>query len=458
MFAWAPGVPSIAGVDYIFEETKGEYTWAYLVDTGVAYRHWVCVSESSHEFRAILRFWYQEFQNNWSGAEGYGKTNIDEDWIYGSGVRQQKLDRDPDSHGTCMASRICGKRSGTAKQTTVIPAVVGETVEGFLSALQKVLADIPERRKKGQCLAGKTVVSISLTVDNYDVDYITLLSDTIKGIMDLGVVVVCSAGNDDEPNSDDWEASSYPAALARTRIPWLFRIGACDNKGVLPVWAQKGDVYAPGVKALCAKKDGLTLEEQSYGSSGSTAGMAGLILYEMGKESSPFEFSGREEDYPNYQQIVKEYYTKGPGAYVRPGGVWRVSWNGLDGRRSTYCPLYVQKRDDEDDNEDYTCAQPSSASAIKSTVTVQASASTSSTISSAISTMTSPNAAVLGGELAKLAAAIASSSSAAAASSSSAAVAEAASASSAQAAAGALPPSPTTTPPPSHVTPLSCTQ
>ena len=96
MFSWAPGVPSIAGVDYIFEETKGEYTWAYLVDTGVAYRHWVCVSESSHESRAMLRVCYQEFEHNWSGAEGYGKTNIDEDWIYASGVSQGR-----DALGSC---------------------------------------------------------------------------------------------------------------------------------------------------------------------------------------------------------------------------------------------------------------------------------------------------------------------------------------------------------------------
>ena len=57
VFAWAPGVPSIAGVDYIFEESKGEYTWVYLVDSGVAYRHWVCVRESSHGSRGILSWW-----------------------------------------------------------------------------------------------------------------------------------------------------------------------------------------------------------------------------------------------------------------------------------------------------------------------------------------------------------------------------------------------------------------
>ena len=56
VLAWAPKVPSVAGVDYIFEETKGENTWVYLIDTGVAYRHWVCVKESDHGYRAILRY------------------------------------------------------------------------------------------------------------------------------------------------------------------------------------------------------------------------------------------------------------------------------------------------------------------------------------------------------------------------------------------------------------------
>lgn len=50
VLAWAPKVPPIAGVDYIFEETKGENTWVYLVDTGVAYRHWVCVKESDYDY------------------------------------------------------------------------------------------------------------------------------------------------------------------------------------------------------------------------------------------------------------------------------------------------------------------------------------------------------------------------------------------------------------------------
>ncbi len=386
-----------------------------------------------------------------------------------------KADYHPSSHGTCMALRICGKRSGVAKQTTIIPVVTKASQESLVTGLEKILADIPERRKKGQCLPGKTVVTMSLNILVPNPKYLTLLSETIKGIMNLGVVVVCSAGNGDSPDSDDWEASTYPSGFARTQLPWLFRIGAVNNKGVVPSWAQKGDVYAPGVGALCANKDGLTLEEESDGSSGATAAMAGLIIYEMGKDSCPFNFSGKVEDYPEYQRITKQYYTDGPGAYVRPGGVWRVAWNGLDGRASTLCPLTVQKRDGADDDEDDTCAQPSSASSF---TIVQTSASTFSTMTSPKPTREGLNIVatvagnLLGGEIDLLVAAIDSSSAAVGASSSSlaavaraspssilAAAVAAASSSSEQGAKAANSPSPTTTPPPSPITPslLLCT-
>ena len=371
-----------------------------------------------------------------------------------------------------MASRICGKRSGVAKQATVIPVVVLGSQESLVAALQQILGDITERREKGQCLPGKTVVTMSLNIPVPDSVYVTLLTDAIKGIMNLGVVVVCSAGNYGNDPEDDWESFFYPATLAKKRLPWLFRIGAVNNKGIIPAWAQKGDVYAPGVSALCAQKDGLTLEEHSDGSSGSCASMAGEIAYQMGKKTPPFDFSGAEEDYPEYQRIVKQYYTDGAGAYVRPGGVWRVAWNGLDGRASTMCPLNVQKRDDGSDKDNDTCAQPSSAS---SSTTVQTSTSTFSAIisskptTSSFSTEAFYEGLVPGGEIATGLAAIASSSSAAAAAASSLSAMvkisssskiAAASSLSAQAALAAKSPSPTTTSAalyPMIIVPLECT-
>ena len=37
----APDVPNVRGVDFVFVERKGEYTWSYLIDTGVNALHQV---------------------------------------------------------------------------------------------------------------------------------------------------------------------------------------------------------------------------------------------------------------------------------------------------------------------------------------------------------------------------------------------------------------------------------
>lgn len=39
VISWAPGVPSVANVDFIFSERKGENTWVYVLDSGVNAQH-----------------------------------------------------------------------------------------------------------------------------------------------------------------------------------------------------------------------------------------------------------------------------------------------------------------------------------------------------------------------------------------------------------------------------------
>lgn len=95
VLAWAPNsVPLVAEVDYIFEQTQGEFTWVYVVDRGVDDTNW-------------------EFQDNWAGIDGFGKINIDPNWVWAPGMDQVK--EDPTGHGTCMASKVCGRKSGVAK-------------------------------------------------------------------------------------------------------------------------------------------------------------------------------------------------------------------------------------------------------------------------------------------------------------------------------------------------------
>ncbi len=76
----------------------------------------------------------------------------------------------------------------------------------------------------------------------------------------------------------------------------------------------------------------------------------------MGLPTVPFAFGN---DLTKYQTIVKDYFTTGPGSYIRPGGQYLVAWNGLDGRSSTVCPLSVNKRE-QGDNSPNICGLSSS--------------------------------------------------------------------------------------------------
>lgn len=194
--------------------------------------------------------------------DGFGKVNIDPNWVFAPGLSAKE---DYQGHGTCMASKICGKTSGVAKQAIVIPVVISPSYQSIISGLEKLLADIPTRRTSGQCTAGKTVVSISLGVPISDITYRKAMQDTLEGIINLGVIVVVAAGN--ARKTAGFTSSDYPALLATTSFP-LIRVGAVDRTGALADFSQEGDTYTCGVEALCADKDFTFFERDSDGTSG----------------------------------------------------------------------------------------------------------------------------------------------------------------------------------------------
>lgn len=174
-----------------------------------------------------------------------------------------------------MASKVCGKTSGVAKQTIVIPVVISPSYQSIIAGLEELLADIPVRRKSGQCTQGKTVVSISLGFPIPDSTYRQRLQETLQGIMMYGVIVVVAAGNDAQKAGSP--SSDYPALLATSSFP-LIRVGAVDKTGALAEFSQEGDVYTCGVEALCADKDFAFFERDSDGTSGGKSLTYPLLL------------------------------------------------------------------------------------------------------------------------------------------------------------------------------------
>lgn len=194
-----------------------------------------------------------------------GKTNIDANWLWAPDM--EKVKQDWDGHGTCMASKICGSDYGVAKQTIVIPVVFGSSYQSIISGLELVAADIVNRRKLSppQCIAGKTVVSMSLGFPIEDEKYINTLKETLQSIMDLGVVLVNSAGNDRK--TQGLKSTLYPKLFAGPDFP-LILVGAVDIYGQLTDFSQLGDIYAVGLKSPCADKDNVMFPMDSDGTSG----------------------------------------------------------------------------------------------------------------------------------------------------------------------------------------------
>lgn len=249
-----------------------------------------------------------------------------------------------------------------AKQATVIPVVIDETYQSLIAGLEQVLFDIPDRRRKyNEAIAGRTVLCISLSAEIRYQSYIMSLKVALQGIMAQGVVVVVSAGN--YAKTDGFVSIDYPAVLASSDFP-IIKVGVVDQKGIVPAWAQEGDVYYCGVGILCAKKSDGGYLTDAEGSCGSVGSFAGLLAYMMGKQNSPFDFG--DSDVSQYPSIVKNYFTQGPGAYVRPGGSVRVAWNGLDGRVGTECPINLKKRQDGQGDD---CQSSSTSSSIAPTQT-----------------------------------------------------------------------------------------
>lgn len=307
----------------------------------------------------------QEFTGNWDTGplDMNPRSNIDADWLFAPGVSTVK--GDVVGHGTCMASKVCGKRSGVAKQATIIPVVLptdNEDIDSVISAIGLVDADIQARRSRKlpqtpSALEKRTVmmIPVNMQLEDVDDDYIEFLAVAIQAIMDLGVIVAVPAGNHAYEYGQELVAATYPAAFAESRLPSLIRVGVVDQNGEPPTWAQKGDVYACGIGVLCARQKSSSFKEDE-GACAATAAFAGLVAYNMGRSSVPYNFG---DDIKQYQSIVKEYYVSGPGSWERPRSYERTVWNGLDGSASTYCPLSLRKRDP---NVNDTCDEPSSTS------------------------------------------------------------------------------------------------
>lgn len=150
-----------------------------------------------------------------------------------------------------MASKICGKTLGVAKQAIVIPVIVGVDFESFLAGLNQVLSMIPQRRANGEVMPGKTVLSISMgwSAGKVTLPAMNLCKSLLQSIMNLGVIVVTTAGN--SAKRQGVARTDYPAQLSTPSFP-LIAVGGVTLNWEPYETSQNADVYLVGEQVDCA--------------------------------------------------------------------------------------------------------------------------------------------------------------------------------------------------------------
>lgn len=248
-------------------------------------------------------------------------------WLYAGGVRKEESDTDPGGHGTCIFTKIGGRRYGAFKEAEMVMVKIKPKEASFLSALSKIILDRQKDIDMGNDMRGYFVINISggwIHPDGAPLSQ--LLMDYMQNLaVSKSAVVVTSAGRDEE---NSWgEIVHMPAGLAGSYD--IITVGAVDpepgpNYGARYAWSRGGDnlaVSGPG-RGMCQIPDDKGF--QMEGPSIAGAVVTGLVAYFL---SIP-ELNAYFRSQPNLPLAVKEFLQSTMS--IRRYQAQKSVWNGLD--------------------------------------------------------------------------------------------------------------------------------
>jgi subtilisin family serine protease len=229
---------------YTYDDSAGEGTCAYVVDTGI---------ETTHP----------EFE---------GRATFLRNFV-------SSVETDDNGHGTHCAGTIGSATYGVAKKTQlyavkVLDAGGSGSYAGVIAGLDFVAADGPTR---AECTKG-VVVSMSLGGG-----FSQAVNDASAKVVSAGLFLAVAAGNGDFLGRPVNISTVSPAST-----PEVCTVGATDISDRTASFSNYGallDVYAPGVNVLSTYIGGTT--RSLSGTSMATPHIAGLAAYFLGLDASP---------------------------------------------------------------------------------------------------------------------------------------------------------------------------
>ncbi|TQN64970.1 Subtilisin-like protease 1 [Colletotrichum shisoi] len=176
-------------------------------------------------------------------------------------------------HGTCTASKIVGRTTGTAKRANLVAVRIDETDWGVVSGLRAAAKDIFVRK-----LNGKAVVSVSVYARSHLPHIMDGVRDAVESLVSLDVPVVCPAGNKGKRG----EVDALPALLAKN-LPVIV-VGSVNRTLEKSYFSQQGDLvttWAVGENVRCADYKHRSRLRTNIGTSFAGPQVAGIAAYFM---------------------------------------------------------------------------------------------------------------------------------------------------------------------------------
>ncbi|VUC31357.1 unnamed protein product [Clonostachys rosea] len=227
---------SSGSTSYIYDDTAGQGTYAYIVDTGILATH-------------------NEFEGR--ASTGYNAVGGD--------------DVDANGHGTHVAGTIGGKTYGVSKKTNLVAVKV---FQGSSSSTSIVLAGYNWAVNDIISKSRQNIAAVSLSLGG---SFSSSFNSAVNNAFASGVLSVVAAGNDNA-NAANYSPASAADAITVGSIASNWARSSFSNYGAVL------DIFAPGTSILSSYIGSNSATATLSGTSMATPHVTGLVLYLLSLE------------------------------------------------------------------------------------------------------------------------------------------------------------------------------
>lgn len=176
-----------------------------------------------------------------------------DEWHYAYGVRHSETDDNLAGHGSCVASKAAGWKTGVSKNSQLVVMKSRPTIADINFAFAAALDDIIDKDRQGHAVVVYPATSLQTFGPGLPRNWRSV-KELMQELFAQDVVVVTGSGNDAARSS---ELNTFPAIWGLDPNFPLIVVGAVKLDGTVARFSQGAAtwydiVWAPGESVVCA--------------------------------------------------------------------------------------------------------------------------------------------------------------------------------------------------------------